>query len=186
MQTSSEIYCTHTARMLGLAMWLDGPFSPRDPNGHLLHEFREGDSLRVKSQRNGEGITGTVVHVDGQRVTIYSPESNCSFQARFDFFEPVQEIHSTHTARMPAVVMWLDGPFSPRDPNGLARHEFRKGDSLRVKKPGNGGGITGTVVRVDGQRVTIYSPETKCSVEARFDFFERVQPRTVYRRACKK
>ena len=77
---------------------------------------------------------------------------------------------------MPAVVICLDGPFSPRDPNGLALHEFRDGDSLRVKKPGNGGGITGTVVRVDGQRVTIYSPETKCRFQARFDFFERVQP----------
>ena len=83
MQTSSEIYCTHTARMPELVIWLDGPFSPRDPNGHLLHEFRTG-------------ITGSVVSVDGQRVTIYSPESKCSFEARFDFFEPVQlrTVHS--------------------------------------------------------------------------------------------
>lgn len=90
MQTSSEIYCTHTARMPGLVVWLDGPFSPRDPNGLLLHEYRHGDLLRVKKQRNGGGITGTVVHVDGQRVTIFSPESKCSFEARFDFFECVQ------------------------------------------------------------------------------------------------
>ena len=87
---------------------------------------------------------------------------------------------------MPGPVIFLDGPFSPRDPNGHLLHEYRHGDSLRVKSECNGGGITGTVVCVDGQRVTIHSPKMKCSFEARFDFFEPVELRTVHSRACKK
>tara|TARA_B110001452_G_scaffold164820_1_gene137551 strand:+ start:82 stop:441 length:360 start_codon:yes stop_codon:yes gene_type:complete len=119
------------------------------------------------------------MHYFGDFSVLFSAHAYKSWQAN-------SEIHYTQPARMPGPVIFLDGPFSPRDPNALSLHEFRHGYLLRVKSQRNGGGITGAVVRVDVQRVTIHSPERKCRFEARFDFFEPVELRTVHSRACKK